>query len=122
MTVTTLAAEGAIATRIRSYKPLGDNLIILVDEPPERSQGGIALPEATRERPARGCVVCTGPGVHSPSLGERLPMSVRAGDRVLFDPYAGTEIDDSVWEGRSVRVLREGSVLAVLTSQPPAAP
>jgi len=71
-------------------EPLGDRLVVRRDEAVTRTKGGLVLPDSAKERPRTGEVVAAGPG--RLRSGEVVPMRVNVGDRVLFGPYAGTEI------------------------------
>lgn len=92
-----------------NIKPLHDNVIV---EPIEEtmSAGGIVIPDtADKERPQRGTVLVAGPG--KTADGSLVPMSVRAGDTVLFSKYAGNEIK---LDGKRYLVMKETDIVAVL--------
>ncbi len=91
-------------------KPLGDKMIVRVDDSPDMSKGGIALPISAQEQQTRGLVVCTGAGERNRD-GERIPMDVKTGDVVMFGKYAGSEIK---LDGAKFQVIREVEVLCVL--------
>ena len=91
-------------------KPLADRLVV---EPTERDQvtaSGIFVPETAKEKPQEGKVVAAGPGRRDDE-GERIPMDVAAGDRVLYAKYAGTEIK---LEDKKYLILKESDILAIL--------
>jgi chaperonin GroES len=91
-------------------KPLADRLVV---EPTERDQvtaSGIYVPETAKEKPQEGKVVAAGPGRRDDE-GERIPMDVAAGDRVLYAKYAGTEIK---LEDKKYLILKESDILAIL--------
>jgi len=72
-------------------KPLGDRVVIKPAEREEKTKGGIFLPDtASKERPMEGTVLAAGPGRHDDN-GKLIVMNVRAGDKVLFAKYSGTE-------------------------------
>ena len=103
----------ATATKSRTkgrIKPLDDRLIIVVDEAEERTSAGIFLPDSAQEKPMHGTVVAVGPGKTNDD-GERTPLVVKVGDKVVYGKYAGTEVelddDDFV-------VLRETDLLAII--------
>lgn len=90
-------------------KPLGDRVVIEAIAKEETTASGIVLPETAKEKPQEGQVVAVGAGaIHD---GQRVPLEVKEGDRVLFSKYAGTEVK---YEGRELLIMRESDVLAVL--------
>jgi len=94
-------------------KPLGDRLIVEPVEKEEVTASGIILPETAKEKPQEGKVLAIGPGRRDED-GDRIPMDVKEGDRVLFAKYAGTEI--KLETDRKVLVLRESDILAIVES------
>lgn len=92
-------------------RPLGDRLIVKPIEREETTPGGIVLPETAKEKPQEGEVIAVGPGRRDDE-GERIPMEVKVGDRVLFAKYAGTEVKLS--EDEKVLVLKESDILAIV--------
>ncbi|MBM3451308.1 MAG: co-chaperone GroES [Armatimonadetes bacterium] len=91
-------------------KPLGDRVIVKPLEEEERTKGGIVLPDTAKEKPQQGEVLAVGPGAFDED-GERMPMDVKKGDRVLYAKYAGTEFKMSDEE---VLVLRQSDILAIV--------
>ena len=73
-------------------KPLSDRVLVLREEEEQKSAGGIIIPDTAKEKPQRGKIVATGPGKAGDD-GQRIPMEVKTGDRVLCGKYAGTEIE-----------------------------
>ena len=94
-----------------NLKPLGDRLVIKPLEGEEVTPSGIVLPETAKEKPQKGEVLAVGPGARDED-GKRIVMDVKAGDRVLFAKYAGTEIKI---DSEKVLILRESDVLAIVT-------
>jgi len=94
-------------------KPLGDRLIVEPVEKEEVTASGIILPETAKEKPQEGVVLAVGPGPRDED-GDRIPMDVKEGDRVLFAKYAGTEV--KLEADRKVLVLRESDILAIVES------
>ena len=92
-------------------RPLGDRLIVEPIEQEETTAGGILLPETAKEKPQEGKVIAAGPGARDEN-GERIPMDVKIGDRVLFAKYAGTEV--KLAEDEKILVLKESDVLAIV--------
>jgi len=94
-----------------NLKPLGDRLVIKPLEGEEVTPSGIVLPETAKEKPQKGEVLSVGPGARDED-GKRIVMDVKAGDKVLFAKYAGTEIKI---DNEKVLILRESDVLAIVT-------
>ena len=91
-------------------KPLGGRVIVEPIEQEEMTAGGIILPETAKEKPQEGKILATGPGDRKED-GERIPMEVQVGDKVLYAKYSGTEIK---MDGKKVLILRESDILAVV--------
>src|SRR5438477_10346074 len=112
--------EGAMATAVAEkpttatrLKPLGSRVVIKALEREEMTKSGIVLPDTAKEKPQEGKVLSVGPGDRHPDTGERIPVELKEGDRVLFQKYAGTEfkLDDE-----ELLILSEKDVLAVIES------
>lgn len=90
--------------------PLYDRILVKRLEPSEQKRGGIIIPDTAKEKPQEGEVVAVGAGKLD-DTGKRVPLEVKAGDRVLFGKYAGTEINIDDTEHL---ILREEEVLGIL--------
>jgi len=90
-------------------KPLGDRVVVEAIEKEETTASGIVLPDTAKEKPQEGKVIAVGPGVWKD--GQRVPLEVKEGDRVIFSKYAGTEVK---YEGRELLIMRESDILAVI--------
>ena len=90
--------------------PLGDRVIVRLLEQEEKKKGGIIIPDTAKERPSEGEVIAVGKGRRN-TTGERVEMEVKKGDRVLFNKYAGTEIEI---ETAKCLVMKEDEILAIL--------
>lgn len=90
--------------------PLGDRVVLKRAEAEETTAGGILLPDAAKQKPQRGEVVAVGDG-HVNSSGERIPLTLKEGDRVIFSSYAGDEI--SVGD-ETYLLMRESDILATI--------
>ena len=90
-------------------KPLGDRVVIEAIAKEETTASGIVLPDTAKEKPQEGKVLAVGPGTYKD--GQRIPLDVKEGDRVIFSKYAGTEVK---YEGRELLIMRESDILAVL--------
>ena len=93
-----------------SLKPLGDRVVVEPIEQEEVTAGGIVLPETAKEKPMEGKILAVGPGARN-DKGERQPLDVKVGDRVLFAKYAGTEIKHN---GTKHLIMRESDILAIV--------
>lgn len=94
-------------------KPLGKRILVKREEA-VKTKGGLFLPETAKEKPRQGEVVAAGPG-HTKEDGTLTPLEVKVGDRVLFGPYAGTEVKERCEEGEYL-IMSEDDVLAVIES------
>jgi chaperonin GroES len=94
--------------------PLHDRVIVKRIEEKESIKGGIIIPDSAKEKPMEGEVIAVGAGKRE--KGELIPLDVKAGDRVLFGKYSGTEIDDEEY-----LILREEEILAKLSGAAKAA-
>lgn len=92
-------------------RPIGDRVAVLPDAPPERSPGGLWLPQQGpgRERTGRGLVLAAGPGAVGPD-GRRVPVEVRPGDQVVYSRHAGSDVEVG---GETLILLRAHDVHAV---------
>ena len=90
--------------------PLNDRVLVKRTEEIQMTKGGIYIPDTAKEKPIEGKVVAVGSGKVSDS-GERVALTVKAGDRVLFGKYAGTEIKV---EGEEHLMMREDDILAIV--------
>jgi chaperonin GroES len=96
-----------------SLKPLGNRLVVEPSEQEEVTAGGIVLPETAKEKPQQGVVLAAGPGERN-DKGDRIPMDVKVGDKVLFAKYSGTELK---MDGKKLLILRESDILAIVTGK-----
>jgi chaperonin GroES len=89
-------------------QPLADRVLVKPVEKEEKTKSGIYLPDTAKEKPQEGEIIAVGPGKLTDE-GKRIPMDLKAGDRVIYAKYGGTEIkvDDE-----ELIILREGDILA----------
>jgi chaperonin GroES len=92
-------------------RPLSDRLVVKRTKEEEKTKGGIIIPDTAKEKPLEGIVVAVGSG-KSVKNGKVIPLDVKAGDKVLFGKYSGTEVKV---DGEDLVLLREDDVLAVFT-------
>jgi chaperonin GroES len=97
-----------------NIKPLNDRVLIERIEASDTTAGGIVLPESAKEKPTEGRIVATGDGRRS-DKGDRIPLAVSVGDRVLFSSYAGTNVKDG---GAEYLILDESEILAIVDNKP----
>ena len=103
------------ATKTKSaspaVRPLGDKILVKRDEAATKTESGIFLPESSKDRPKTGVIEAVGSGQINTDTGERIPLSVKKGDRVIFSSYACTEIK---LEGTELLIMSEEDILAVI--------
>ncbi len=90
--------------------PLADRVVVRSLDRNEQTRGGLFIPDSAKEKPQQGEIVAVGPGRFDE--GERVPMDLKVGDRVLYGKYSGTEV---TIDGEELLILRESDVLAVLS-------
>ena len=93
-----------------NVKPLADRVVVRPIEQEEVKQGNIIIPDTAKEKPMQGEIVAVGPGRISDN-GNKIEMSVKKGDKVLYGKYAGTEV---TIDGEDYLILRESDILAII--------
>ncbi len=93
-----------------TIKPLHDRILVKRIETQEEVRGGIVIPDTAKEKPQEGEVIAVGDGKILDS-GQKLSMAVKAGDRILFGKYSGTEVKV---DGQEFLIMREDDVLGIL--------
>ncbi|QND46267.1 co-chaperone GroES (plasmid) [Rhizobium lusitanum] len=93
-----------------AFRPLHDRVVIRRLESEEKTRGGIIIPDTAKGKPQEGAVVAIGPGLHDES-GKLVPLDVKAGDRVLFGKWSGTEIKI---DGEDLLIVKEADILGVV--------
>lgn len=94
-----------------ALKPLADRVVVKALEETETMRGGLYIPDTAKEKPQQGEVIAVGPGKFDEKGGQRIPMDVKAGDKVLYGKYSGTEV---TIDGEQLLILRESDVLAIV--------
>ena len=89
---------------------MGDRILIKRIKEVERTKGGIIIPDTAKEKPQEGKVVAVGKGKYTDE-GKLIPIEVRAGDKILFGKYSGSEIQ---LEGEDHLIMREDDILGIL--------
>ena len=93
-----------------NFRPLGDRVLIKRVEEEERTKGGIIIPDTAKEKPQEGEVVAVGPGARDDN-GKLVALDVKAGDRILFGKWSGTEIK---LDGEDLLIMKESDVMGVI--------
>jgi chaperonin GroES len=93
-----------------SFRPLHDRVMVRRIEAEERTPGGIIIPDTAKEKPVEAQVVAVGPGTRSED-GKLHPLDVKAGDRVVFAKWSGTEV---IIDGEDRLILKESDILGIL--------
>jgi len=92
------------------FRPLHDRVVVKRIEAEEKSAGGIIIPDTAKEKPQQGAVVAVGPGGRD-ETGKLIPIDVKAGDRVLFAKWSGTEVKI---DGVEYLIMKESDIMGVL--------
>ena len=95
---------------VSKIRPVGDRVVVRPAEKEEVTKSGIVIPDTVKEKPQEGTIIAIGSGKIN-DKGDRTPLEVKEGDRVLFAKYGGTEFK---FEGEDLLVLRESDILAIL--------
>jgi len=93
-----------------NFRPLHDRVIIRRIEGDEKTKGGIIIPDTVKEKPQEGKVIAVGPGARDES-GKLIPLELKAGDRVLFGKWSGTEVKI---DGEELLIMKESDVMGVI--------
>ena len=94
-----------------NVKPLGDRVLVQPLDEKEVKKGGIIIPDTAKEKPQEGKVVAVGKGKTNEKDGKLIPLEVKAGDKILFGKYSGSEIK---LEGEEHLILREDDILGII--------
>ena len=92
------------------FRPLHDRVVVRRVESEERTAGGIIIPDTAKEKPQEGEVIAVGPGARDES-GKLVPLDVKAGDRILFGKWSGTEVKI---DGQDYLIMKESDVMGVI--------
>ncbi len=93
-----------------AFRPLGDRVVVRRVEEEAKTKGGIIIPDTAKEKPQEGEVIAVGPGARDEE-GKRVPMDVKAGDRILFGKWSGTEVK---LDSEELIIMKESDILGVL--------
>ena len=92
------------------FRPLHDRIVVKRIEAEEKTAGGIIIPDTVKEKPSQGEVVAVGPGGRD-EAGKLIPIDIRAGDRVLFGKWSGTEVKI---DGEDLLIMKESDIMGVI--------
>lgn len=92
-----------------NISPLEDRVVIMPSDESEEMRGGLYIPDTAKEKPTQGEVVAVGPGRYE--KGERVPVDLKVGDKVLYGKYSGTS---ATLEGQEVMICKASDVLAII--------
>jgi chaperonin GroES len=95
------------------FTPLHDRVLVRRIDSEDKTKGGLIIPDTAKEKPQEGEVVAVGEGARKDS-GELIPMTVKAGDRILFGKWSGTEVK---LEGEELLIMKESDILGVLSDK-----
>jgi len=93
-----------------TFRPLHDRVVVKRLEGEEKTKGGIIIPDSAKEKPQEGKIVAVGPGARDES-GKLVPLDVKAGDRILFGKWSGTEVKV---DGEDLLIMKESDVLGIV--------
>ena len=94
-----------------NVQPLGDRVVVKPLEAESKTKGGILIPDTAKEKPQEGKIMAVGKGKYSDS-GSLQPLEVKAGDKVLYGKYSGSEITTK--DGEEFLIMREEDILAII--------
>ena len=94
-----------------TFTPLHDRVLVRRIESEEKTSGGLIIPDTAKEKPQEGEVISCGEGARKDS-GELIPMGVKAGDRILFGKWSGTEVKI---DGEDLLIMKESDILGLIT-------
>ena len=92
------------------FRPLHDRVVVRRIDAEEKSKGGIIIPDTAKEKPQEGEVIAAGPGARD-EAGKVQPLDVKAGDRVLFGKWSGTEVRI---DGEDLLIMKESDIMGVV--------
>ena len=97
-----------------NVRPLGDRVLVQPLEEQEVKKGGIIIPDTAKEKPQEGEVIAAGAGVKNED-GKLTPLDVKAGDRILFGKWSGTEVKV---DGEDLLIMKESDILGIIEGTP----
>ena len=92
------------------FRPLHDRVVVRRIESEDRTKGGIIIPDTAKEKPQEGEVIAVGPGARDEN-GQIQPLDVKAGDRILFGKWSGTEVK---LDGEELLIMKESDIMGII--------
>jgi chaperonin GroES len=92
------------------FRPLHDRVVVRRLDSEEKTKGGIIIPDTAKEKPQEGEIIAVGPGARDES-GKLVPLDVKAGDKVLFGKWSGTEVKI---DGQELLIMKESDIMGVI--------
>jgi chaperonin GroES len=92
------------------FRPLHDRVVVRRIEADEKTKGGIIIPDTAKEKPSEGEIIAVGPGGRD-EAGKLIPIDLKAGDRVLFGKWSGTEVK---LDGEDLLIMKESDIMGVI--------
>ena len=96
------------------FRPLHDRVVVRRLAEEEKSSGGIIIPDTAKEKPSQGEIIAAGPGARD-EAGKIVPLDVKAGDRILFGKWSGTEVK---LDGEDLMIMKESDILGIIEGVP----
>jgi chaperonin GroES len=98
---------------VMNFRPLHDRVVVRRIEADTKTKGGIIIPDTVKEKPQEGEIIAAGPGVRDEN-GKINPLDVKAGDRVLFGKWSGTEVKI---DGQDLLIMKESDIMGIVEGQ-----
>ena len=98
------------------FRPLHDRVVVRRLDAEEMTAGGIIIPDTAKEKPQEGEIVAVGPGARD-EAGKLVPLDVKAGDRILFGKWSGTEVKI---DGQDLLIMKESDIMGIIEGAPAA--
>ena len=98
------------------FRPLHDRVVVRRITAEEKTSGGIIIPDTAKEKPMEGEIIAAGPGARD-EAGKLVPLDVKAGDKILFGKWSGTEVK---LDGEDLLIMKESDIMGIIEGQPTA--
>ena len=98
------------------FRPLGDRVVVRRVKEDQKTAGGIIIPDTAQEKPMEGEVIAVGPGARN-EQGQLVALDVKAGDRILFGKWSGTEVK---LDGEELLIMKESDIMGIIEGTPSA--
>jgi chaperonin GroES len=98
------------------FRPLHDRVVVKRIDAEEKTAGGIIIPDTAKEKPQEGEIIAVGSGARD-EAGKLVPLDVKAGDRILFGKWSGTEVK---LDGEELLIMKESDIMGIIEGQPAA--